>query len=85
MIRKSTLVLHFNAAFDLSNQYYLDYQIQSVSDKNENQATLNFLHLYDHSEIPIWIGERLYFSYELAAQIEQAENKFLFRMKRCNC
>lgn len=77
--------LHFNAAFDLENRYYLDYQVQSAIDKNENGAALAFVSQYDHSGIPVWIGDRLYFSYELASQIESRGQKFLFRMKERNC
>ncbi|WP_283651092.1 IS4 family transposase [Ileibacterium valens] len=77
--------LHFNAAFDLENKYYLDYQVQSAVDKNENGAALDFVSQYDHEGIPVWIGDRLYFSYELASQIENRGQKFLFRMKERNC
>ena len=82
---KSSWALHFNAAFDLENHYYLDYQVQSAVDKNEHGAALEFVRQYDHAGVPIWIGDRLYFSYELASQIENRGQKFLFRMKERNC
>lgn len=77
--------IHFNAAYDLENRYYLDYQVQSAQDKNENGAALNFVQQYNHPGVPIWIFDRLYFSYELASQIGQKGQKFLFRMKERNC
>lgn len=73
--------LHFNAAYDLINKFYTDYEIQSASDKNENQAGLDFVQRYDYSGIPVWIFDRLYFSYELATQIQESAHKYLMRMK----
>lgn len=77
--------LHFNAAFDLLNRYYLNYQIQSASKKNENAAALNFVSEYGMAGTPVWIYDRLYFSFELASQIGAKGHKFIFRMKDRNC
>lgn len=73
--------IHFNAAYDLSNKYYLDYQIQPGTLKNENAAALLFVQNYDYPGTPVWIYDRLYFSYDLATQIEASGQKFVFRMK----
>ena len=62
--------LHINAAFDLENKYYLDYEVQSACDKNENRAALSFVKRYNYSGIPVWIGDRLYFGYDLVTQIQ---------------
>lgn len=73
--------LHFNAAFDLNNRYYINYLVQSAEDKNENSAALQFVKEYDQPGTPIWIYDRLFFSFDLATQINAAQQKFVFRMK----
>lgn len=72
---------HFNAAFDLLNSYYVNYQIQQAAQKNENASALDFVAQYSDPGTPIWIFDRLYFSYQLAADIQERHHKFLFRMK----
>lgn len=73
--------IHFNAAYDLMNRYYLDWLVQSATEKNENSAAASFVEHYDSPGVPVWIFDRLYFSYNLAVQIQERKQKFLFRMK----
>lgn len=58
--------------------------MQSAADKNENSAALQFVKEYDQPGTPIWIYDRLYFSFNLATQIAARGQKLVFGMKMRN-
>lgn len=76
-------VLHLNAFYDLCNRTYIDAEIQSSRQKNEDSAMCNMIDRYKGGNA-IFIADRNYESYNIFAHVMQKGLYYLIRVKDIN-
>ncbi len=76
--------LHLNAFYDIMNRIYLDVTIQTFAEKNEFYACRQMIKRSEIEEKVILIADRGYENYNIFANAEKKNWKYLFRVKDIN-